>query len=110
MTPELRAAAERLRRHHDGCSPAFLESCPYAHQEDGEWFHDHSKIYEDRGLVVDAFLAEHPPDEDEPVTDDWIRSVSNSGRYSGGIKGFKTRGEMRQLCAALGIELREKAT
>lgn len=79
-------------------------------------------------------LAEHPADENEPVTEDWLRSVGfraspdfeflfmEAGLRPGTIEfdpdigwiifGSKatrlleTRGQLRRLCAALGIELK----
>jgi hypothetical protein len=29
----------------------------------------------DRAVLADAYLAEHPADDDEPVTEEWLRAV-----------------------------------
>ena len=77
-------------------------------------------------------LAEHPADDDEPVTEDWLLSVGHHHRVSedstrwtpnsvrlgptvfsietdmgyGVDIPVKTRGDVRHLCAGLGIELK----
>ena len=96
----------------------------------------------DIGTLADAYLAEHPADDAEPISEEWLRSVwfvaveSDMGRnYSDHfeieaaskgtlnlwefnqtgdwlINGFdswplKSRGDVRRLCAALGIQLKE---
>lgn len=99
---------------------------------------------QDMNKLACAYLAEHPADEDEPVTSEWIRSVAavyweagkesywpghelrfsekigdnpggfyiwNEGPHSHSQKPsympIKTRGQVRLLCRALGIELKE---
>lgn len=84
--------------------------------------------------VVNAWLAEHPSDDDEPVTEEWLREIGFTyddewgATYIYGYKTFplwyedlcgewgwgeaelpspKTRGDVRRLCRALGIELKE---
>lgn len=51
---EIKAAAERIRRHHSGEEPA----------DKAELFDDYQALY----------LAEHPADGDEPVTAEWLES------------------------------------
>ena len=55
MTDELRAAAEHL------LDPPFVS--------------DFSKYLECGQLVASAYLAGHPDDDDEPVTEEWLRSI-----------------------------------
>jgi hypothetical protein len=98
-------------------------------------------------LLADAWLAEHPVDDDEPVTEEWLLSVGfskkNSAwasigfddeiyeRYLGIEEDFslalgehdflglnaiyvpfpgaaKTRGDVRRLCKALGVPLKQE--
>ena len=56
---ELRAAAERVRSAGVNIGNARIE---------------------DRNLIVTAYLAEHPSDDDDPVTKEWYESVG--GRYA----------------------------
>lgn len=82
--------------------------------------------------IADDVLERHPADEDEPITEEWLiengfngdalglelrdedagwaicKTHEHSrwdymGRY---IKSPETRGDVRRLCAALGLELR----
>jgi len=117
MSDELRAAAERALKIADSGSihPFELEK-----------------------LVVKlcvAYLSSHPADSDTPIDEEWLRSVGwnnlnaphywrfigNDGfdvvKWTGGWNfrmhdGFncKTRSDVRRLCAALGIELKEPAS
>ena len=86
-------------------------------------------------ILADAYLAEHPADEDESVTIDWLESVGFTGDHGIWSVGEKpslaldtvllrwgvcdmsvtrldqtirdaTRGWVRQLCKSLGIELK----
>jgi hypothetical protein len=87
--------------------------------------------------VARAYLAEHPADEDEPVTAEWLQSMgwaefglgiaSQRGLFRSRLRfafdlgvtlcmpGIEseghqmTRGELRRLCAALGVPLGEVA-
>ena len=82
---------------------------------------------------VDLLLAERPPDDDEPVTEEWLLSVGFNDRgvgefvrdsllvtrsprygwlYSVGAgsrlgNGNMTRDDVRRLLEALGVELNE---
>lgn len=85
--------------------------------------------------LVTAYLAEHPADDDEPITERWLLSIGvqhaentryvlSQGKYEriwlyfwetginaelagGGEIVFATRGDVRRLCAALGIDLNQ---
>ena len=77
MNQELRAIAERMRKHLEAIktSDTFNDS-DYYHQPLGvAWEWDEEKIGEDDAALARAFLAEHPADEDEPVTDEWLKVV-----------------------------------
>jgi len=113
-------AAERLREHESGG-----DIYPF----DGGAM----EMGDERALAA-AYLAEHPADDGEPITEEWLRSVGfkvspdfeflfiEAGLRPGTIEfdpdigwiifGSKatrlleTRGDVRRLCAALGIELK----
>ena len=91
---------------------------------------DRMSPYEIRVAAI-KYLAEHPEDDDEPVTEEWWidrmpencqlkLTFSNNGQpWSShivhklssqciAIKAQETRGDVRRLCAALGIELTKK--
>jgi hypothetical protein len=124
MTPELKAAAERLR---SGFNHA---QCP-----------DHCGDCNDARALAEAYLAEHPTDDGEPVTLDWLRTlwkvepghtkresyiVARRGLFEVGwcpecgelpaamaldrkiIYKCPTRGQWRMLCRALGIPLKSR--
>jgi hypothetical protein len=126
---DVREAAGRLREAAERYTTAdFSESQP---------------MYLDGLEVCRAYLAEHPADDDEPVTEDWLREIGftgdmgmgqfrldsdfhiqawetqtwsietkdTSGQYYGcrhelDIGQPKTRRDVRNLLAALGIELK----
>lgn len=118
-------AAERLRRTNEGeflCNVyETIEAQPM-----GELYELFQK---DKESVVAAYLAEHPADDAEPLTEPWLRSVGGKdGVATAGIwlnntigfrlddladvvvcnarpKNVKTRGDLRRLAAALGIQL-----
>lgn len=68
-------------------------------------------------MLAKAYLAEHPVDDDEPVTNEWLWSLplyrkaiwrwTNNFVFdvSGQSAPCKTRGDVRRLLAALGIEV-----
>lgn len=116
-TNELRAAAERILEGGGGGNMAH----PVDH---------------DAMAVARGYLAEHPADSDEPISRNWLLSVGfkavpsdmgstyhdhyqlnllNLWQFNGGpwlVNGadwmeFTTRGSVRRLCAALGLELKE---
>ena len=66
MSDELRAAAERVRRVEAG-EPA--DQAYRAHPR------RQFQQFADRGLMASAWLAEHPADDDEPISPEWLRSV-----------------------------------
>lgn len=77
--------------------------------------------------VRDAYLAEHPADDDKPITEEWIIKVYGRQEYwptiwlganvnivdgSAWCNGrnlcdARTRGDVRRICALIGIELKE---
>ena len=61
MNDKLREAAERHRRYESG-------EVAFDIWGDGRLIHD------DTELLADAYLAEHPADDDEPVIEGWINS------------------------------------
>ena len=148
MSKELRAAAERLRKTraaNEISQAAYMQSRIEEYGADD----DYGQELADEGLVIDAYLSEHPEDEDEPVTKEFVRHVGTGKRddkecvirqltesqhlsvqilwesdwtkklwrcvvriYGKGIgdSGLvecKTCGDVRRLCKALGIELKE---
>ena len=115
---DLKAACERLRRVTTGESIWKVYdglACGY-------------QLGEDRKLLVAAYLAEHPADEDEPVTHEWLRENSQAdwvvdeptgkpeiilrGAWQRGMVTLvtavtiatPTRGHVRRLIAALGLD------
>lgn len=51
-------------------------------------------------------LATVRPDDDEPLTEEWETSIGNP--LTGVLRPkVKTRGECRQLCRLLGVEVKE---
>lgn len=120
-TPELRATAERYRR--EAYKPGHFgeldhRNVGYLTSDDG---------WADRVILAEAYLAEHHADDDEEVTAEWEQSLVLAGDFAGykivkvehghlivdsptgdrrQYGAYKTtRGDLRRLCAALGIEL-----
>lgn len=103
------------------------------HNTGGFSAHDESECFEAVYTLAHAYAAEHPPDDDEPITEEWMRAagaveIKSVGHvaliistqlylhYRDGKAGIKgqfvlchTRGDVRRLCAALGSPLREGA-
>lgn len=113
---QVKAAAERLRRYYG--SNESIESI-YGLGESA------SMSYANDNMIVarNAALAEHPADDDEPITEEWLESSGALDalteafgmlHISDGVvrvgKGLSTRGEVRRLCEALGIELNSEGT
>ena len=114
MNEEVRVATNRLRKQ-------------YGYGLD--WLRDG-----DRKLAADAYLAEHPADDDKAATVEWIESVGFvqthsfawrlvanekfSFHHDANITQFSvegvwhvkdpTRGDIRGVCRAMRIELRER--
>jgi hypothetical protein len=80
----------------------------------------------DAKLVAAAYLVEHPADDDELINSTWIESVGlqfdltdhpyaycHNGQWqiwwslSLWLRDVNTRGDVRRLCAALGIEMKQ---
>lgn len=142
MGDDLREAAERMRAYfrwreaHPDWNGEPLPDCPYYPIGDRVW---------DGDALAHAYILDHPADDAEPVTEEWLRSVGfHDSRYQGkrfslqlgdvrvcppiadlglwvgimeddgdfysGAKAIpqshiRTRGDVRRLCAALGITL-----
>jgi hypothetical protein len=114
---DVRAAAERLRTYWN-VNPDEREF------SDGEVVH----LYlEDLRVTSEAYLAEH---DETPIDEEWLKSLGKTGRVfldyadedgwffaiaaddhgihcAGLEKTFKTRSDVRRLCTALGIQLKE---
>ena len=145
MSDEVRKAAERLRqvyenaRNHDSCWISRV------YEPDFTGKSRESDYQRDRDIVTQAYLAEHPADDDEPVTEEWLLSIGFELTREGlpfhrEIDGYLkpspgnllqpgesaydwkleppannllavlfTRGDVRRICRALGIELKEPA-
>ena len=92
-TDELRAAASRLVGHvaarTDGEDPYRL-----ATPDDPAMSHtfDHDRFTADIGAVGRAYLAEHPADDGEPVTPEWLAATGFSPAW--GDKYRHQRGHM----------------
>jgi hypothetical protein len=65
-TDELREAAERLRAY--GAATDWTEA--------GFGAADHYQAIQDRHALADAYLAEHPADDAEPVTAEWLSTLT----------------------------------
>jgi hypothetical protein len=92
-----------------------------------------AKAFKDMHDVSTAYLAEHLEDDDELITEAWIKKIAVAWPYkytyrlcdktgfTVGLHGdrwmtnwmrdcelrwVKTRGELRRLCRALGVELK----
>lgn len=78
-----------------------------------------SKWEWDSFRCVQAYLAEHPADDMEPATHEWLDAVGvadvdidgawvrRCAEFEDGICGKWTRGDVRRLCAALGVIVKE---
>lgn len=93
----------------------------------------------DHVVVAELYLAEHPEDDDDTVTEEWLRSVMSDAQKSlelscngltFGVSWYvhkwlcyvrqddehvelgevKTRSDVRDLCRALGVSLDENQT
>lgn len=108
---ELEAAAARFRTNNYGGLPTINERSLLPGRDAFD--------------LANAYLAEHPADDGEQVTADWIKA--NVDSHFGGeteqgdlfietadsfitLPESATRGHVRRLCAALGITLREEPT
>ncbi len=139
MTEEIKAAAERLiicEYDANGFVHNPIGGKPHSQAVDGHY-------------VARAYLAEHPSDDGEPITEDWLSGLGaeffpatdyerpmyilssscrrfgwelaryeegdewtaeltvNRAYHLGVSHDIKTRGDVRRLCSALGIELEE---
>ena len=121
MTNEVRETAELFRVFDDEEHHEPMESIP--------------KFIDAGKKLADAWIAENPADDDEPVSEEWRRSVGfeqtecvvlvlrldfiewygpkqsiNVGSMiMKGLPNCRTRGALRRLASALGIPLKEQA-
>ena len=121
MSNELQEAAKRWRRTKEVGEYAAYIDCYY----DSPHATVAAFAMADRELMADAYLAEHPEDDEEPVTEKWLDSVFGPdgleiqchdewGQAITWFEGLgsvlipmpKTRGDVRRLCKALGIPLK----
>lgn len=89
MTDEQRAAITRLRNHDSNNWQAYLaDSCELPYSD------DNPNVIADIIAAAELALAEHPADDGEPITKEWLKSLgfSDSG-YSFIITGEKDYGE-----------------
>lgn len=140
MSEDLRAAAERMRSYlsYLADKEARVDAeHPYGvNHWAGGWYFNNEQYRRDGLMLRDAYLAEHPADDSESVTFEWLESI---GFYRDGthiddpltccesaiylspdhndetvwvvfvevyeLGHVKTRGDVRRLLAALGIEV-----
>lgn len=111
MSDDVRAAAERAVRWYESMR-----------RYGGRW----DALADDIVQSARAVLAEHPADDGEPVTDEWLESIGHptppeppqrgghrwmvlvvDGKGSSyRLPNAATRGDVRRLCRALGVTLR----
>ena len=75
----------------------------------GGWNLESPGDIEDITALAQAFLAEHPEDDDELVTVAWLEEIGLNlldSKYLLGRTYYKTRGDVRRLCKALEIEMK----
>lgn len=128
MTNELREAAERRRNPYPRASKSG--------GKDYDSYYVHQQEWEDMTRLADAYADEHPPDDETPIDESWLRAVCQHFTHDAGwtdtagvrfivtvlghsqvidldkddvftLPRLTTRGQLRRLCAALGIELKE---
>ena len=76
-TQELREAAERYR---DG---RYLDF-----QRDKDEWYAPCRLMDDQQMLANAYLAEHPSDDDEPVTCQWLIQQGWTLRKYGGYESY----------------------
>lgn len=120
---EIQSAAERLRAFKAAIAAGKPDTSAGVEIVDWLW------------TIADAYLASHPPDDYLEVTEEWLRSVGFEDDRAGCptisalhinpqaqperpayacVRSFpipvpSARGDVRRLCSALGIELKEGA-
>lgn len=134
MNDEVRAAAERRRLQ--AAKDILAASKTPEGQEDGAFDSESMwQLFEDGIVLASAYLAEHPADDGEAWTTGWLEDVGfEHGAYCGGcfqirtefgqwlrvltinsmwrlsrnrLPDMATRRDVRDLCRALGIPLKE---
>ena len=131
---ELRAAAERIRRFKSGEHPFAIYG-----EDDAA-----TQGWHDRKILAEAYIAEHPADDETGLSVEWMTAVgfrqTGAGWWRVGKHGRETlaldyhdntesgdvfslptnrfmplrvlvatRGQLRRLCAALGVPLNNPA-
>lgn len=124
---ELRATAERLLKYAQVANKGQPWDATVAHK--AVYHRTGFTRIEDETALAAAYLAEHKADDGELATPDWCRSVGlvyfHDGRakvrwldYPSGVDvlvgetvalRLPTRGQVRRLCAVLGVPLTEGA-
>lgn len=119
MTPELKAAAERVRRTINEDTVRIYETRAKPSWHKGDWNRAEQldwaqeKYNNDCEQIARAFLAEHPADEDEPVKmeelcraarecDIQLIVIQDGTVDVWGTVHPKTRGQLRALLKGLG--------
>ena len=74
----------------------------------GGWNLESPGDLEDLTALAQAYLDEHPEDDDELVTVAWIEETGLNLLDSprSGSTHYKTRGDVRRLCKALEIDVK----
>lgn len=84
MIDELREAVERTRRVHAGETVCDVYGRVYL---DDSW----KRFAADNKVIAAAYLADHPADDAEPVTKEWLLSVGFDDRRNGVSMGLGLR-------------------
>ncbi len=141
MRDEVRERAERLRAFNEISGPDFYQKV-YAIYNCDDTSRINRYLRADAFALAKAYLAEHPADDGEAVTEDWLRSLATKTlmcgkeidyhrfKFENGFSRLNiypdcsvsiernddeiplplqlnTRGDVRLLCRALGIPLKE---
>lgn len=72
MNDDVKAAAERYRKHQQRLCEDEHHKSPYWLPLTECWS---ERRLEDANVLANAHLTEHPADDDEPVTEEWLRSI-----------------------------------
>ena len=93
MNNQLKAAAERVARVQSGKFDPCDVYCDPATKFGEHWSSGHraaaSSSYNlDCQELAEAFIAEHPADDDETLTDEWLSSVADKRTQWGGGEPF----------------------
>ena len=76
---EIKAAAHRLREYKARRARGEFSDDDFAYVKG----YGQDALFKDCGCLADAYLAEHPEDDDEPVTEEWLKvCLSSTARKS----------------------------